>query len=150
MMGIIPQFMGDKQHIQSFICNLLATSTQADLSDRPAIGLLLLTGNFTVCVFAGPSAHGKTYVSRLFATLLPSTNFLLVDCTNADHAADILGSGARFRGSDTQPILADFLLRNSGRRSVVVLDEFEKVGRSYGEAADAFLKIFEEGKHSAT
>jgi hypothetical protein len=85
-------------------------------------------------------------VSRLFATLLPNTSFLLVDCSNAEHAADILGSGARWRGSESQPIPADFLLRNAGKRSVVVLDEFEKIGRNGStEASDAFIKIFEEG-----
>ena len=99
----------------------------------------------TMVLTAGPSAHGKTFISQSFAKLLPKAEFLLVDCTSADHPEDILGSGARFHGSETQPGLADFLYRNTGKRCVVVLDEFEKLGRSYGETSDAFLKIFEDG-----
>lgn len=47
-----------------------------------------------------------------------------------------------FRNSDKQPTFAAFMKGNSGQRSVVVLDEFEKMGM---DVHDILLGALQDG-----
>ena len=101
----------------------------------PAVNLLLrkllayLTfppGKPLVLVFAGPSGHGKTELATRLGHLL-SLELEVVDCTIYTYESDLFGARAHYQGSQNGSPLNDFLVRNSGKRCVVFLDEFEKM-----------------------
>jgi ATP-dependent Clp protease ATP-binding subunit ClpA len=65
-----------------------------------------------------------------------------IDCTEMKHETDIFGPKKPYIGHELGSPLNNFLARNSGKRSVVFLDEFEKTTR---EVQNALLILFSEG-----
>lgn len=73
---------------------------------------------------------------------LLSTEFLTLDCTEMSHATDLFGPKAPYPGYEEGSALNNFLCRNHGQRSVVFLDDFEKMGAGVHES---LLIPFAEG-----
>ena len=95
-----------------------------------------------VMVFAGPSGHGKTKLAMDMKFLL-SIEHILVDCTEIRHETDIFGPKAPHEGYEEGSPLNNHLYRESRRRNIVLLDEFEK---STQELWAALLSVVEGGK----
>jgi len=95
-----------------------------------------------VMVFAGPSGHGKTELARRMGDLL-SLEMECVDCTEMKHETDLFGPKKPYLGYQAGSPVNNFLARNSGKRCIVFLDEFEKTTR---EVQNALLIPFDEGK----
>ncbi len=92
--------------------------------------------------------HGKTEFARKFAELAgfrDGEQFELISCetetTSRDHA---IGLGAGFVGGTKRTRLTDFMVRNDGKQSVLILDEFEK---SSPDVFEAFLRVFDTGEY---
>lgn len=75
----------------------------------------------------GPSGHGKTKLAKCMGDLL-SAEFLAIDSTEMNHSSDLFGPKAPCPGYEEGSALNNFLCRNHGQRSVVFLDDFEKMG----------------------
>lgn len=75
----------------------------------------------------GASGHGKTELAKRMGELL-SVEFLAIDSTEMNHTTDLFGPKAPFPGYEEGSALNNFLCRNHGQRSVVLLDDFEKMG----------------------
>jgi len=58
------------------------------------------------------------------------------------HTVDYLAIVGPFKKSEVRPPFANFIMANSGKRSVMVLDEFEKTKT---EIHDSLLRLFQEG-----
>lgn len=98
-----------------------------------------------VMMFAGPSGHGKTKLARQMGDLL-SLKLSVVDCTTFAYEHQLFGGRAPFKDSEKGSVLNNFLVANSGKRSIVFLDEFEKTTE---EIHHALLLPFESGKSGA-
>ncbi|KAL9122673.1 MAG: hypothetical protein Q9187_000770 [Circinaria calcarea] len=96
-----------------------------------------------VIVFAGPSGHGKTELARQMETLL-SCSAITVDCTEMRHETDIFGAKHPYVGAEQGSKVNNFLAENTGRQSIVFLDEFEK---STSDAWNALLLPFDSGSY---
>ena len=78
-----------------------------------------------VMLFTGASGHGKTEVAKRMGTLL-SLPIHFLDATEMRHETDIFGPKAPYQNYEKGSKLNNFLAKNSGKRAVVFLDEFEK------------------------
>ena len=78
-----------------------------------------------VLLFAGPSGHGKTELSRRMDDLL-SLPLQYIDCTEMKHETDIFGPKPPYIGCDKSSPLNSFLVEHAGLKSIVFLDEFDK------------------------
>lgn len=96
-----------------------------------------------VVTFVGPSGHGKTELAKSMQTLL-SAELLAIDCAGITSVTDLFGPKAPSPGYEQGSTLNNFLCRNHGQRSIVLLDEFEKMGPAVHES---LLIPFDEGVH---
>jgi hypothetical protein len=94
-----------------------------------------------VLVFAGLSGHGKTELARRLGYLM-NLELEVVDCTIVSHEMELFGGRHPYVNADRGTPLNNFLARNSGQRSIVFLDEFEKTTR---EIHQALLLPFDNG-----
>jgi hypothetical protein len=76
-----------------------------------------------VSLFAGPSGHGKTELTRNLGGLL-NVKQCLIDCTKLVNETDLFGTSMGYRGNEEGSKLNNFLVANSGVRSVVFMDEY--------------------------
>ena len=97
-----------------------------------------------VLLFAGPSGHGKTELARQLGNLI-SLDLLTIDCTNMHSGFDLWGPVKPYMGYSDGSKLNNFLAEHSGRRSMVFLDEFEKMGQ---EIRNTLLLPIQAGKPS--
>lgn len=95
-----------------------------------------------VLTFAGPSGHGKTELARRLGYLM-SLELEVVDCTVVNREIELFGPRHPYVNADAGSSLNNFLARNSGKRSIVFLDEFEKTTK---EIHSALLLPFDNGK----
>lgn len=65
-----------------------------------------------------------------------------IDMTEIKYESDLFGPKAPFHGSEEGSPLNNFLSAISGKRAIVMLDEFEKSSRS---VQDSLLILFDEG-----
>lgn len=94
-----------------------------------------------VLVFAGPSGHGKTELARKLGHLL-SLELQVVDCSIYNVEKELFGPREPWVGSEKGSPLNNFLARNTGKRCIVFLDEFEKTNH---RLHDKLLLPFENG-----
>lgn len=106
--------------------------------------LALKTQKPMILLFAGPSGHGKTELARQLGSLI-SLDLLTVDCTKMHSAFDLWGPVKPYAGYADGSKLNNFLAEHSGRRSIVFMDEFEKMDQ---EVRNTLLLPFQEGKRS--
>lgn len=95
-----------------------------------------------VLTFAGPSGHGKTELARRLGYLM-SLELEVVDCTVVNREIELFGPRHPYMNADAGSSLNNFLAQNSGKRSIVFLDEFEKTTK---EIHSALLLPFDNGK----
>lgn len=95
-----------------------------------------------VMAFAGPSGHGKTELARRLGYLM-SLELEVVDCTIVNREIELFGGRHPYVNADQGTPLNNFLARNSGRRCIVFLDEFEKTTKDIHQA---LLLPFDNGK----
>jgi AAA domain (dynein-related subfamily) len=95
-----------------------------------------------VLTFAGPSGHGKTELARRLGYLM-SLELEVVDCTIVNREIELFGPRHPYMNADVGSSLNNFLTRNSGKRSIVFLDEFEKTTK---EIHSALLLPFDNGE----
>jgi hypothetical protein len=103
-------------------------------------------GNRTplVIAFAGPSGHGKTELATAMGYLL-SVKATSIDMAGCRDTWGLFGSTSGYHRSDEGSKLNNFLAANSGKRSVVFLDEFDKTSQ---DIRNALLAIVQNGKHT--
>ena len=95
-------------------------------------------------MFAGPSGHGKTEAARNMGAFL-NLEIEIVDCTEMAFEREMFGPKAPYVGSEEGSRLNNFLCRNSGKPSIVFLDEFEKTTKDIWHA---LLLILDSGMKS--
>ncbi len=98
----------------------------------------------SVCLFAGPSGVGKTYLAQLIAKQLFGDSDNIVRVNMADHAT---GSGLSLFGDPSAELptqkLGTLSTRAAGQSfGVLLLDEFEKAAIA---VQDRFLQLVDEG-----
>jgi DNA polymerase III delta prime subunit len=91
----------------------------------------------------GPPGHGKTLAGQMMQDLVPGAGFHKEDCTKIHHIVDLWGASGPFQHSDVRPGLANHLRAYSGKPSIVVLDEFEKMRE---DAQNSLLNVFDNGE----
>ncbi|KAI0097765.1 P-loop containing nucleoside triphosphate hydrolase protein [Nemania sp. FL0031] len=96
-----------------------------------------------VLMFAGPSGHGKTELARRLGELT-SSELQNIDCTTFSREDELFGPRPPYYEYESGSPLNNFLAKNSGRRSIVFLDEFEKTNN---EIRHTFLILFEQGEY---
>uniref|UniRef100_A0A6T7VQM6 AAA+ ATPase domain-containing protein n=1 Tax=Cryptomonas curvata TaxID=233186 RepID=A0A6T7VQM6_9CRYP len=88
-------------------------------------------GKPLVLLLPGPPGHGKTFATMSLArTLVPEDDILHIICSTLRDDADLFGSrlGGSTRGEySSDGALVAFLRTRQAKRTVVVLDEFEKL-----------------------
>ncbi|KAF1975133.1 P-loop containing nucleoside triphosphate hydrolase protein [Bimuria novae-zelandiae CBS 107.79] len=77
-----------------------------------------------VMVFAGPSGHGKTELAEQMGSLL-SVKHKKLSCSEIRERMDLLGGSNFYHRSDEGSEFNNFVSDNTGKRAVVVLDEFD-------------------------
>ena len=102
----------------------------AELSEKPLVML-----------FSGPPGHGKTETAKQLADVL-GCPFHKVDCRNHATPWEMFGSGVGYVGSTAGTQLSNFIAEQAGRRSVVLLDEFDHCN---ADTWEGFYHIFDEG-----
>lgn len=117
------------------------TPASALLKDALLCNIMEETTDPLVVVFAGPSGHGKTELARRLGHLL-SLDMEVIDCTSMVLAYELWGCVWPLEGWKTGSPLNNFLARNSGKRSIVFLDEFEKCSKAIH---NTLLVPFDEG-----
>lgn len=122
---------------------LIGQSIAANRLLQKCISYLAIPGKKPlVLTFAGPSGHGKTELARRLGYLM-SLELEVVDCTVVNREIELFGPRHPYVNADAGSSLNNFLTRNSGRRSIVFLDEFEKTTK---EIHSALLLPFDNGK----
>ncbi|KAM0817926.1 hypothetical protein AB5N19_03733 [Seiridium cardinale] len=96
-----------------------------------------------VLVFAGPSGHGKTRLCNSFNDLL-SVRMHQVDCAAFSRVVELFGPRKGYEGAANGSALNNFLARESGQRSIVFMDEFERTSK---EIYDTLLVPLQEGHY---
>lgn len=96
-----------------------------------------------VLVFAGPSGHGKTELARRLGYLM-SLDLEVVDCTIVNREIELFGGRHPYVNAEEGTPINNFLAKNSGRRCIVFLDEFEKTTRDIHQA---LLLPFDNGEY---
>ena len=96
-----------------------------------------------VLVFAGLSGHGKTELAKQLGGLLqiPTT---VIDCAQMRSDIALFGSRLGYIGNAQGSQLNNHLADNSGQRSVVFLDEFNKTER---EVHNSLLLVLDSGEY---
>ena len=122
---VVGQTLATRQLIQSVASHLLSLS-------RPL-----------VLVFTGPSGHGKTEVACRVADLL-SVDRMHIDCTEMQTGVDLFGPRPPISGHEDGSQLNNFLDEHNGRRSVVILNEFDKTTDSVRKA---MLSVLSTGRY---
>lgn len=121
------------------------------IGQAPATNMVLsrVFGHIALCsdtplvlLYAGPSGHGKTELARQMGTLM-SVDTLVVDCTEMRYETDMFGPKHPYAGSAEGSPLNNYLAQQSGVRSIVFLDEFEK---TTDNVRRALLLAFDSGK----
>jgi hypothetical protein len=97
-------------------------------------------------LFEGPSGHGKTEIGKHLGGLL-SLEIQTIDMTEIKYETDLFGSKAPYVGCEGGSPLNNFLAGKSGKRAIVMLDEFEKSTR---EVLNSLLILFDEGMKWST
>ncbi|KAF7527835.1 hypothetical protein G7054_g10350 [Neopestalotiopsis clavispora] len=97
-----------------------------------------------VMVFAGPSGHGKTELAKTLGSLL-GVRMEPVNCTVMNQETDLFGPRAPMQGAQKGTPVNNFLVDNSGKRSVIFMDEFEKTSE---QIHNSLLIPFQEGLES--
>ncbi|KAF3023015.1 hypothetical protein E8E14_011363 [Neopestalotiopsis sp. 37M] len=96
-----------------------------------------------VMVFAGPSGHGKTELAKTLGSLL-GVRMEPVNCTVMNQETDLFGPRAPMQGAQKGTPVNNFLVDNSGKRSVIFMDEFEKTSE---QIHNSLLIPFQEGSY---
>lgn len=97
-----------------------------------------------VLLFTGPSGHGKTELARGLGALL-SLEMFVVDCTTIRHDTDIFGPWHPYIGSEAGSQLNNHLAKWNGKRTVVILDHFDK---TKDDVRQAMMLPFESGRYT--
>ena len=98
-----------------------------------------------ILLFAGPSGHGKTELSRRMGDLL-SLPLQYVDCTEMKHETDIFGPKPPYIGCNKSSPLNNFLIEHAGLKSIVFLDEFDKTTK---EVRNSMLLTLDTGHYKS-
>lgn len=104
------QIIGQQSTVRMFVNTAL--SHVADDTTKPL-----------VMAFAGPSGHGKTGLAKNMGAML-SVPMINLDCTHIQNDWALFGSTGGFQGNQDGTRLNNFLADNTGKRCVVILDEF--------------------------
>ncbi|KAI1443174.1 P-loop containing nucleoside triphosphate hydrolase protein [Annulohypoxylon stygium] len=94
-----------------------------------------------VLALAGASGHGKTELAHQLGSLL-SVPFIALDCTHLSSTWWLLGSDEWQSNDEHGAPLNNFLADNTGKRCVVLLDDFDNMNM---DVKDTLLKIFDHG-----
>ncbi|KAI1775492.1 P-loop containing nucleoside triphosphate hydrolase protein [Hypoxylon cercidicola] len=97
-----------------------------------------------VLLFAGPKGHGKSELANRLGYLL-SSELANVDCADFKYEDELFGPKPPQQGYDLGSSLNNFLARNTGRRSIVFMDEFEKFDDTI---RNALLIPFDQGEYA--
>lgn len=95
-----------------------------------------------VMAFSGLSGHGKTELASQLGPLL-SLEMVEIDCTQIRSAHELLGPPVGYVGNAKGSPLNNFLSAQSGKRSIVFLDEYDKTN---GQVRQALMKVMESGE----
>ncbi|KAI0161903.1 P-loop containing nucleoside triphosphate hydrolase protein [Hypoxylon sp. FL1284] len=96
-----------------------------------------------VLLFAGPKGHGKSELANRLGYLL-SSELANVDCADFNYEDELFGPKQPHQGYDIGSSLNNFLARNSGRRSIVFMNEFERFDETI---RSALLLPFDQGEY---
>ena len=107
------RIIGQSFALEQVLGEVSSYHVNSALSDKPLVML-----------FSGPPGHGKTETAKQLADLL-ACPFHKVDCRNHATPWEMFGSGVGYVGSTTGTPLSNFITEHQGRRSVVLLDEFD-------------------------
>jgi hypothetical protein len=97
-----------------------------------------------VMAFSGASGHGKTELATAMGDLL-CVKSTIIDMASCRNIWALFGSIAGYVGREDGTKLNNFLAENSGKRSVVFLDEFDKTEQ---ELRQALLLLTQSGRSS--
>ncbi|KAI1083665.1 P-loop containing nucleoside triphosphate hydrolase protein [Whalleya microplaca] len=97
-----------------------------------------------VLLFAGPSGHGKTEIARRLGEIM-SLELETVDCTNFQREDELFGPKPPYHGHQLGSPLNNFLSRNTGKRCIVFMDEFD---RTDVVIHNALLIPFDQGEYA--
>ena len=114
------------------------------LKDHVLSHILIQREQPLVILFAGPSGHGKTELAERLGVLLGNVQPAIIDCAQMNTAAEVLGPSLGYKDSEKGSRLNNHLATYSGKRSIVFLDEFEKMG---SEARLSLLQILDKGTY---
>ena len=95
-------------------------------------------------LFSGPPGHGKTETAKQIADLLEAP-YMKIDCRNHANPWEMFGSGVGYVGSESGSQLGNFIELHEGKRSVVLLDEFDHCDMATWEG---FYHVFDEGEYT--
>ena len=96
-----------------------------------------------ILLFTGPSGHGKTEQAKSMGRLL-ALDIFTVDCTSHQQETDMFGPQAPYMGYEKGSSLNNYLVKMSGQKTVIFLDEFDK---TTNEVRRAMLLLFESGSY---
>ncbi|KAK3714028.1 hypothetical protein LTR37_008057 [Vermiconidia calcicola] len=96
-----------------------------------------------VLVFAGLSGHGKTELAKQMGSLL-NIPMTVIDCAQMHSGTALFGSRLGYAGNAHGSQLNNHLADNSGMRSVVFMDEFDKTDK---EVHNSLLLVLDSGEY---
>jgi hypothetical protein len=94
--------------------------------------------------FAGPSNHGKTELATAMGNSL-SVKATIIYMARCRDVWGLFGSTSGYHRSDEGSKLNNFLAANSGKRSVVFLDKFDKTSQ---DIRNSLLLVVQIGKYT--